>query len=334
MMLPAGGVARGVVIDPDGKPLQRVSVSYRVPGNPVGFYGRSPDTDERGEFQNDHLPLNATIEVSIGKDDYVRANREITLTAERREVVLEVKLMPRPRGGSIAGLVSDKEGKPISNATVSNPGNRSSENRTTTTDDKGRFQLDDLYENYAGHELVVTATGFAPIRQKVEPGSADHPPEVVVVLPPGHSLRGRVVDAAGQPIPAAYVGYNGGYTMLGQLGATVRSNDEGLFEFDSMPEECQFAVSAKGFSTISNAEWQLDRKEPITVVMEPAALIRGRVSDFDTSEPIKNFTVQLGFTKERQPGDAAGSYRSSLSEPGEHCSCKCQRPDARAQRSD
>ena len=315
LKLRPGGVLRGVVTDQDGKPLSNASVSYRVPGNPVGFYGTSPKTDGKGEFRNDYLPLDEPITLSIGKDDYSTDRREVSLTAEKRERALNVKLTRRQRGGSITGTVTDEDGMPISTATVANYGDRSSRKRITSVDEKGRFQLDDLYKTYAGHEIVVRAKGFAPIRRAVNPGPADKPAEVDVVLAPGHTFRARVVDSAGKPIPAAYVNYNNG-NYPGRLGATVRSNDEGLVEFDSMPPDCKFDVYAKGFSSISDASWELDGKEPVIVTMEAAGMIQGRVFDFDTSEPIKDFLVQLGFSEDRRPDDARGSYSSHLGEPG------------------
>lgn len=324
LKLAAGGVVRGVVTDNDGKPLKRANVVFRAVGTPYGFYGTSPYADEKGEFRNNHLPLDTTIEVSFSLKDYERVEREVTLTAEKREVNLAIKLSRRPRGGSIAGVVVDHEGTPIANATVGNFNRNLRDKREAKTDQQGRFKLNDLYEGYAGHEILVQAKGFAPMLQKVEPGSPDKPIDVKVTLPPGHTLRGRVVDGDGKPIPAAFIAY-GANGVPGRIGDTIRSDDNGMFDFDSLPADVMFMIYADGYSSLSNQHLELDQDERIIVTLEAAGAISGRVLDAETSEPIKEFRVRLGFSRDQRPGDASGSYDSRLGEPGVDFSSKTGR---------
>src|SRR5207244_232991 len=100
--------------------------------------------------------------VSVSREDHLPATQVVTLTDQQREQQLNIALAPRPPGGSIAGTVTNREGKPISGATVGNYGNRSDQQRETTTDARGRFELHDLLKTFVGHEIVVRARGFSP----------------------------------------------------------------------------------------------------------------------------------------------------------------------------
>ena len=72
--------------------------------------------------------------------------------------------------GSISGTVVDPTGAVVPNATVQIHNPVSGFDRNTTTDNAGRFTLPNIPFN--PYHLQVTATGFAPFAQDVEPRSA------------------------------------------------------------------------------------------------------------------------------------------------------------------
>ena len=200
-----GGARAGEAHRQGQAPVGRDPMWTTVPmGSAYGYSGQSPTTDEQGRYRNAHLPLETQIEISYSSEDYLPAKKVVTLTGEAREQQVDMQLEKRPRGGSVAGVVTDPEGKPIAGAKVGNYGNRSDEMRETTTDTNGRFVLHDLLKNHVGHEIVVHARGFSPALRRVEPGPEGSPSDASVRLQRGHFLHGRVENGAGEPLKGAF----------------------------------------------------------------------------------------------------------------------------------
>ncbi|MGQ0633605.1 MAG: carboxypeptidase regulatory-like domain-containing protein [Planctomycetaceae bacterium] len=312
--LAAGGSVHGTVRDESGNPLPNASVTYLSSGTPssprgVWSHGTSFTTDAQGAFHHLHLPLNAATKVSVNLEDYLPQQTEVTLTDRQREQQLEIRLQRRPRGGSIAGVVTDRDGRPLAGAKVQNSGNNPNQKRETTTDADGRFVLHDLLKGIAGYEVVVRSPRFAPVMQQVEPGAEDAPGYVAVRLLPGHAIRGRVVNEAGEPLKSAYVSANGYGTAIGE---TVRTNDNGEFEFDSLPEKSKFQIQANGYPLILDRPLPLDGNEVVVVTLESSVVLQGRVLDSQTSKPIDEFRVRGAFSRDRLANDAKGSYPNEL----------------------
>jgi beta-lactamase regulating signal transducer with metallopeptidase domain len=313
--LPPGGLVQGKLTDKDGRPLAGVLVDYRSVGNTYGYYGQSPTTDQQGRYRNAHLPLETKIEISFSNEDYLPAKKVVTLTGEAREQQVDIKLEKRPRGGSIAGVVTDPDGKPIAGAKVANYGNRSDEMRETKTDTNGRFVLHDLLKNLISHEIVVQARGFSPALGRVEPGPEGSVSEASVRLEWGHFLHGRVENGAGEPIKGALVGISNRSGPF-QAFESVQADEQGRFHLDTLAGGNTLRVSAEGYSPRENVTLPFDGDEMITIKLEPMGVLRGRVVDAATGQAIKQFRVRLGFSAERRAGDVLGTFDGSLYEAG------------------
>ncbi len=108
--------------------------------------------------------------------------------------------------------------------------------------------------------------------------------DVVIPLERGTACRGRVVDAAGDPVPGAYAGafgtaHRGGQQRLDVLSA--RADDDGRFELRGLRTDMEHAVvvSAPGFARALRAV--APRVKPVDlgdVRLEPEAVLGGRVS--------------------------------------------------------
>ena len=243
-----GGLVQGKLTDKDERPLAGIQVDYRSEGSVNGYFGQSPTTDQEGHYRNAHLPLGTQIEISYSGEDYLPAKKVVTLTREAREQQINMQLEKRPRGGSVAGVVTDPEGKPIAGAKVGNYGNRSDEMRETTTDTTGRFVLHDLLKDHVGHEIVVQARGFSPVLRRVEPGPEGSPSDASVQLPRGHFLHGRVENGAGEPLKGASVWIS---NRSGPFHAfqSVQADEQGRFHLDSLDGGNTLRISAEGYST-------------------------------------------------------------------------------------
>lgn len=100
--------------------------------------------------------------------------------------------------------------------------------------------------------LVATSEGSGTseiVRVRTEPGTTA---SVELALVSGARARGRVVDSSGAPVPDARVVrqvYAGGF-IVGELGASVGTDDDGCFELDGLaPGETGVRVTAPGLST-------------------------------------------------------------------------------------
>ncbi len=311
LALTQGGLVQGNVTDKENRPLAGVRVYYRSVGNTYGYSGQSPTTDEQGRYRNAHLPRETQIQISYSSEDYLPAKKVVTLTGEAREQQVDMQLEKRPRGGSVAGVVTDPEGKPIARAKVGNYGNRSDEMRETTTDTNGRFVLHDLLKDHIGHEIVVSARGFSPELRRVEPGPEGSPSEASVRLQRGHFLHGRVENGAGEPIKGASVWINNRSGPV-QAFELVQADEQGRFHLDTLAGGNTLRISAEGYSPRENVTLPFDGDEMISIKLEPMGVLRGRVVDAATGQAITQFRVRLGFAAERRAGDVLGTFDSRL----------------------
>ena len=315
LALTQGGLVQGKLTDKDKRPLAGVHVDYRSVGSTDGYFGQSPTTDEQGRYRNAHCPWKPRSKSPYSSAGLPPAKKVVTLTDKKREQQVDIQLERRPRGGSVAGVVTDPEGKPIAGAKVGNYGNRSDEMRETTTDTNGRFVLHDLLKDHVGHEIVVQARGFSPVLRRVEPGPEGSPSDASVQLPRGHFLHGRVENGAGEPLKGAWVWIS---NRSGPFHAfqSAQADEQGRFHLDSLAGGNTLRISAEGYSTRENVTLPFDGDEMISVKLEPMGVLRGRVVDAATGQAIKQFRVRLGFPAERRAGDVPGTFDSSLYETG------------------
>ena len=100
----------------------------------------------------------------------------------------------------------------------------------------------------------------------------------------GHRIRGRVQNAAGQPIAKARVFYaHGNHYPDGGVGGSATTDSEGRFGFDSLPAKPPFTFDAKGYSEIPETFLPLDGDDEVVVTMQPQGVLRGRLVDAATA---------------------------------------------------
>ncbi|MEM9657887.1 MAG: carboxypeptidase-like regulatory domain-containing protein, partial [Planctomycetota bacterium] len=204
---------------------------------------------------------------------------------------------------------------PLPGVEITNYNNQSTPHVKTTTDADGRFELHDLAESITGPMIHAAAPGYAPQRIDVSPGTAAAPGDVYVILQPGHSIRGQVVDEHGQPLEGAYLSprsraFGSGFGQLTITGA------DGRFSYNSLPADVRFDVNHEEYGGLGEVEYALDSDDPVTIQFEPPGVIRGRVVAAETGEPVTQFRVRIGFSRDRRPGDARAGYDATWDNPG------------------
>jgi hypothetical protein len=167
-----------------------------------------------------------------------------------------------PPASSIHGRVTDPEGRPIATADVSllkfGSDAIAVERWVAVTNEAGEFAFDGLAAGWysvtaakAGYATRrVQANGAADIGHEVRIGSREHIRDAVVVLPRAGSVKGRILDAAGQPAVGALV-----TPQIRRNGRLVdvlqpsQANSAGEYEIAGLPEGEYFIVTTTRFTS-------------------------------------------------------------------------------------
>jgi len=206
------------------------------------------------------------------------------------------------RGVEVAGEVRNKEGKPIANAEV---GWLEAADwhlphdylRLTTTDKNGRFR----FPHARPGELVLQAKagGFAP--ELVSVVAKEKPRPVTIVLEPGRTLTGRVVNSQGRPILGAWV-MVGTWRRYSALGVYLETDADGRFRWTDAPADpVLINASHAGFRTVVQQRASPDNE--VTLTLKRSLSISGRVRDAKTKNGINEVEVDVG-----TPGSKPGAF--------------------------
>jgi hypothetical protein len=223
----------------------------------------------------------------------------------------------------VEGLVRNRTGQPIAGALILPGRDRvcSNEKPVYHTDADGRFALPQVGRGRLS--LTVKADGYAPELRQIQATGGAAPLEVV--LEPGRSLRGRVVDADGQPLAGVHVFAD---TRHGHrtLETCLLTDEEGRFHWSSAPpDEVNFHLLKRGYPAVRGLLLQAAEEEQ-TIVLQPPKALRGRVTDASTGRPLSTFQVIYGFRfpnarrscqREHAADFAEGAYLCRFTEPGD-----------------
>jgi len=129
------------------------------------------------------------------------------------------------------------------------------------------------------------------------------------------SIKGRVIDETGGPLAGASVTLEpaGGNRDPGNEGQTVRTDEDGGFSFDAIPDK-PYTVSVFGFEDPAAGQYHLPG-ENITIRVERGGVITGRVTGAD-GEPLVGIRVIANCIRgkgDRPLGGSAFSYELSRS---------------------
>jgi uncharacterized GH25 family protein len=289
----------GVVVDSDGKPIPNARVGLRIeftkrPGDSRQMgTGDRVRTNNKGEWTFESVPssLNA-VPVEI-YDPTFMAQR---LTLSR--ALFQVERGHRPtakillnRGLIITGRVTDEIGRPIAKANVwTKYGNNE---HSAVTDATGVYRLEGCEPGPV--RIVVAAKGHARALEEVQLGPRNTP--VDFQMQPAATLRVRVLDEHGKPIPKATIFFQQwhGRIQYFEFENVPRLTDEqGLWEWKDAPvDPIQADICRPDGMQLGNRTLVPGEKEQVFRV-PPALVISGKVIDAETKQPIKSFRVIPG----------------------------------------
>ncbi len=308
----------GVVVDEAGRPvagarlkatfLNGSRVSAGVAGS--GGFARS---DPSGRFLLRSLAAGAIYELRTEREGFAPARQELP-PHQAGAPVPELRIVLRA-GRTAFGVVIDAGRRPVAGAQAALQPAAPTDPRARTralltrperysgppTDAAGRFELKDLPAGT--FDLVVRGRGFAPLTVPAlaipeGKGAVDLG---TVMLAPGATVRGLVVDAGGNPVEGAEVRAKPAKRDLIQMIAvrdsgpadTVSGADGSFALEDRSPgESLDLAVSHPGYGPASVPGVAVPREGPVRVVLQATSRVSGRAVDPD-GKPVAGAGIYL-----------------------------------------
>jgi uncharacterized GH25 family protein len=317
LVLGRGRTAFGRVIDRAEKPVPGAEVSLLA--NPDSW---DTATGPEGGFEVRALPA-GPVDLRVRKSGFVPVLvRAIPIPGGEGPFNLGMVILEP--GVILRGLVTDREGRPVSGAEVhrvpdllraeiaARAGALSREPDASTGVD-GRFEIPDLRRGDRVN-LFVRASGYAPGSL----GGVTVPPAkpVRVVLDRGARVAGRVVDPEDRPVVGANIellshrpGEERGLIRRAGTSLSAQSDADGRFAFEGVtPGAADLSVTAEAFQPAKLADLPVPARgvEDLKVVLERGAVIEGRVLTA-AGDPVEDGRVTCG--NAASVSDADGAYR-------------------------
>ena len=327
------GIIRGR-ITLDGKPLANAPVvvggeEARVLTNAKGEYVATGLGRERHTVSVDQRLLHR-VRAPYGRRAYAAGQEpfiaDLTKAAEGT-VNLELESAPMVRG-----RVTDADGKPVARARVqiaiaarSTLDFARDPNTSRTTPD-GRYALP--VPEWLDNEplsVFVTPLLHSTVRSKpFDAGGADRVADIT--LPKFETVRIRVLDRAGKPVPHARVGF----ATTADVGmvesamylvefhfekTTPRVNAEGELVLQLAADMYDFAAAADGFQTAAINARTIAKPATVDITLERAALLRGRVHRGGQGVPQVNVNI-LGLRNTHVTTNSDGKFEIKGLAPG------------------
>jgi RNA polymerase sigma factor (sigma-70 family) len=192
-------------------------------------------------------------------------------------------------GTTLAGLVTDEEGRPLAEALVAHEP-YVSDPCTTKTDAAGRFCFTNL--DSSTFDFSVSAPGYAPEYRSVTLWGSVNPLEsttnaVEVRLKTGGVLRLHAVDEQGLDVPGIEMSLEQWGEVRHKLKWSARTGPDGRIHWDSAPRDATLELCARG------SGWCYTRQIRVTadgeehlVSIRRALEITGGVTNAATGQPV------------------------------------------------
>jgi peroxiredoxin len=316
LQLERGSAIGGIVNDEAGKPIPNAAVQLSIPYRAgeessrvqLDLYNYPIKTDAQGRWRCDVVPktmLQAFIRLSHADflSDETFGETPVPPLPKLRDMT---GIMVMKKGLPVAGKVLDDQGMPIGGAKVYQGGDRFGTNYPQTkTDANGNFHFAHCRP---GAELVltVTAKGHAPDQKTLaldkELG------DIEFRLEPGHTIKGRIVDPDGKPIPKVLIATD---TWRGHRALNERfdTDADGRFVWNDAPaDEILTDFLKQGYMDNRRVTIKASDQDIVVTLRKPVR-VTGTVVDAETGKSVENFKVKQGIAWENQPATLTADQR-------------------------
>lgn len=329
LVLKPGGRLTGRVVDALGAALPGARIAVLARGRERTILGLDRAlaravTRSDGRFSLSALP--ATVELSLrvaapGTNPRALVLAPLSGGADGEELVIAL------RSGRIAlGRVLDTEERPVVGAEVrllptageAREGEAEAGWRALSGEN-GQFEVAEVEEGLVN--LVVRAPGYAPARVRglrIPPGAGAF--ELgTVILEPGVSVRGRVVDVVGKGVGEAAVWVSEQAATAGstwvvtepESDADAVAGADGRFTLDSLVAGVTISliVDAPGFLPLRLGQLSPPLEGPLEVTLQPASQLVGWVSSADG---VAVSGARISLHAVAAEGDPVAAFRGAL----------------------
>jgi BlaR1 peptidase M56/Carboxypeptidase regulatory-like domain len=299
--LEAGWSVGGIIVDAGGKPVAETKLRPYIafkkrPGDLQQLYvGTEIKTDASGRWHFDSVPTSMDkVTFEIHHPAFKPSHRPLTRgefgIETGREPVGEITL---ERGLTVIGKVTDEEGRPIAGALVRTK--FLNDVREAKTGDDGTYRLTGCEPRAA--RIVVSARGRATDMKEL--GIDPDMGPVDFRMKPGGTVRVRVLDEQGNPLPRARIFFQrwrGRFSYFEFDHVSQYADENGVWVWHEAPlDEFRADICPPGETQMQLLVEPLVAREEEYVFRLPAALVvSGKVVDAETKEPVKEFRVVPG----------------------------------------
>ncbi len=297
----------GIVVDAEGKPITGAIVwpSLEFKNRPgdtqQGFIGTRLKTDAAGRWQFDSVPVSLTdVHVNIDHPSFQPVRRKLTRTefgVERgRQPAARLVL---DRGLTVFGKVTDEAGKPIPGALVRTKYLNNIRKAKTGTD--GAYRL--LGCEPVATQIVVSAKGRATDMKELSIALDMGP--IDFQMKPGGTVRIRVLDEKGNPVPKARIFFQQWRVPFFKYfefdHVSPYSDENGIWVWNEAPlDEFKADICRPGGMQLPRQSL-VARAEEYVFRVPGALVVSGDVIDAATRKPIPEFRVVPGGADNQEP---------------------------------
>ncbi|RYG58074.1 hypothetical protein EON80_27515, partial [bacterium] len=216
----ATGVVRGRIIDFDGRPLPSVRVFFG------DDYSEFVTSDAQGRFELPSVPVGeSALSFSSSAPTWTGVSGAIKATIPAQNAIVDIGDVRADEGVLVSGtVIDDITQAPIAGVKLKMLAN----GKILQTDAKGRFEAR-VQKPFYGFEVLGDYTEKSVMAEEAQNG-AKFDVGTIAVERIGATLRGRVTDEKGLPIPSARLGWN----SKGQFNSST-PDANGNFEIKDLP---------------------------------------------------------------------------------------------------
>jgi protocatechuate 3,4-dioxygenase beta subunit len=302
----------GKVVDQDGNPVAGAKVGWNQQDDPAkltlpqnhNFGWIETATDENGKWRINRMAADVIFQIygNAQHSNYVGsavvyAGRDPAVEKQLRGGTYVFKL---GRAVTVTGIVVDGDGTPVPNANIHVGRISETGSRDGKAQDDGTFLINGCQP---GEQLVTaTAKGFAATTMKADLAENSNP--IRITVKPGKTLRIRVMDAFGTPIPNAFVWYDSDSFHDGgpdspipvQVDFECSTGPQGRVWLANAPDtDMKLTASATGFLPAEITVRPDDQEHIITLAN--ALVVHGVVYDDATGRRIPKFRIVQGWAQ-------------------------------------
>jgi hypothetical protein len=337
------GVSVGGIVKNDaGEPVEGATVKFGA-GDHTSHSGRRGEqsfsdeyvTDKEGRWVCSIAPAKMDYgSIQANHPDYAQCRIHWSVDDEIDALRSKSLVVYVHKGLRLRGRVTDAEGKPVPGAVVMQGDSHDPyAGPFYETDAEGRFAIPRASFSW----VAVVKPGFAPVKRDLGSLDLSNPfkpseiptdiDEISIQLERAARVAFKVTDAAGQPIPGAWIvqSLRGGSDFLGPLCRRANPNPEtdenGIWIWESAPKgrEVYYDVLKSGYMEIRDLRRTAFEDAVFDVTLKRPQVVKGRVVDAQAKQPVESFVVQKGWLsgpwETIRPCYHAGTYERSVPTP-------------------